>query len=751
VNGTRRFYDWLAVVAILSIAIGYTISVLWHNAQLGYSNQSYDIYAEHYPGIVYALRSLAEGHGLLWNRLQNCGVPFLPNSQQGTLYPLNLLFLLFDIPTAYFVLCAVHLSIGGLGTYFLCREYKLSPTAALCGGISFTIGHSCITLGTWLPATAMGAYIWVPTVMLLCERVLSKPTITRGICLGLALTIQLSLAYPQTLFYTYQLLALRALWEFSSLRTWPSFAVLRSLAIGLFLPLCLGAISLLPSLEFARGSVRGRELAANEVNIMPATWQAFRLSVSLRSAGDSLYGTIFSIFPTALVGFAIFGSRRTRIVAFYGGAAVLYLLLSFENPVATFYQHLPLGRVFREPIRFLWMAGFALNILVALGADAALGVARDGSSRLRLRLAAGGIAAVAGFAILGSTRPLAWEWALLAAGLAALAWAARSKKQAWLVVLPVLVALNLWAVAQLPFLTFLKDESVPYRNRDAFEFVKSRITLQERMYQYGSHPDFSIMPRSGMMFDVPSVTDYEPQATQRIASMWTWTLFDSPMTSINQFYYPIRAQPHNRALLDLLATRYIVIDATHQTVGWFRRNGFRNIWRRDNLLVYENLGALPRALYVPRVEVVSDPEVILKRLASGTVDSRRVALVESEPADGFTGHGGVGVGEVTIVADESEVLHLRVHASDEGFLSLTDQFYSGWEASVNGSPAPITRANYAFRIVRVPAGDSEIVFTYRPLGVRLGAAISLVTALVLILYAGFRLRLRRGNPGAQPI
>jgi hypothetical protein len=48
---------------------------------------AFDVYGYFYPNILYALRGLATGGGLLWNPDQNCGQPFFAISSVGLLYP----------------------------------------------------------------------------------------------------------------------------------------------------------------------------------------------------------------------------------------------------------------------------------------------------------------------------------------------------------------------------------------------------------------------------------------------------------------------------------------------------------------------------------------------------------------------------------------------------------------------------------------------------------------------------------------
>ena len=56
---------------------------------------------------------------------------------------------------------------------------------------------------------------------------------------------------------------------------------------------------------------------------------------------------------------------------------------------------------------------------------------------------------------------------------------------------------------------------------------------------------------------------------------------------------------------------------------------------------------------------------------------------------------------------------------------LSDRWYPGWKASVNGADVPVLRANGVFMAVPVPAGVSDVEFHFTPGSVVLGAAISL--------------------------
>jgi hypothetical protein len=85
---------------------------------------------------------------------------------------------------------------------------------------------------------------------------------------------------------------------------------------------------------------------------------------------------------------------------------------------------------------------------------------------------------------------------------------------------------------------------------------------------------------------------------------------------------------------------------------------------------------------------------------------------------------------------------LRLHAARPGLVYCSETFFPGWRAVVNGHPAPILAANYAFRAVPVPAGEVIVELSYYPPGLSAGLAVTLVAALMLPLLIFWRDRRR---------
>jgi hypothetical protein len=349
----------------------------------------------------------------------------------------------------------------------------------------------------------------------------------------------------------------------------------------------------------------------------------------------------------------------------------------------------------------------------------------------------------------------AWEWTLLCAtvlicGASAAVPAGTSLAR---LLIPVLLFANLLILDWRPSVMLPKDETPLYDKREVFDFVRARLRPQDRIYLAGKPFDIGLQKKSATVYDIPAMIDHEPQAGRRYAELYVMLMRNAEMMGVNDYYFQNLSIPKNRPLLNLMAARYLILaefenepidSLTKPPLRWLKTITTQRhpALPPERVSVYENPAALPRAFYVPRVEVIREPRDVLRRLASDTHDPRSAALVEVMPSDGFLGSDGPGTGDVTIVRDRSEELVLHVTATQDGFLSLTDQYYPGWNVTVNGSPAEIMRANHAFRAVRVPAGESTVVFSYRPLSVLVGVLVTLVSVVALAGYGVIHVRTR---------
>jgi len=92
-----------------------------------------------------------------------------------------------------------------------------------------------------------------------------------------------------------------------------------------------------------------------------------------------------------------------------------------------------------------------------------------------------------------------------------------------------------------------------------------------------------------------------------------------------------------------------------------------------------------------------------------------------------------GQGQATVTQYATDNVRIHTTASADAWLVLSDTYYPGWVASVDGQPTTVLRGDVLFRAIAVPAGDHDVEFRFEPASVRLGLAISVVSLLLLIL------------------
>jgi hypothetical protein len=138
--------------------------------------------------------------------------------------------------------------------------------------------------------------------------------------------------------------------------------------------------------------------------------------------------------------------------------------------------------------------------------------------------------------------------------------------------------------------------------------------------------------------------------------------------------------------------------------------------------VWENDAAFPRAYVAPCAQPLPPRAEILAALR--TTDFRRIVLLEE--FDGTTAAADdASLRPANIVEYTPNRVIIDVAGDAPGHLVLSDPWYPGWTATLDGQPVPIRRANYLFRSVSVTAGTHRVEFRFEPASLARGRALSL--------------------------
>jgi hypothetical protein len=160
------------------------------------------------------------------------------------------------------------------------------------------------------------------------------------------------------------------------------------------------------------------------------------------------------------------------------------------------------------------------------------------------------------------------------------------------------------------------------------------------------------------------------------------------------------------------------------------RSDFQLIYRTNEVAVFENLDVLPRAFLVHAARV-QDDEQTLAEMQRYDFNPARVVLLANGATPLDAGGAQCDDESVRIVSYQPERVVIAARARADAYLVLTDTWYPGWTARLDGAEVPLARANLIFRAVRVPPGEHEIVFEYRPVSLWLGASVSAFALLLL--------------------
>lgn len=150
--------------------------------------------------------------------------------------------------------------------------------------------------------------------------------------------------------------------------------------------------------------------------------------------------------------------------------------------------------------------------------------------------------------------------------------------------------------------------------------------------------------------------------------------------------------------------------------------------------IFENQAASPRAFLVPAVTPIADADAALALMRRGAIDPLRHAVVEGNPPGPFSFPGSKGA-TATITAYNAQQVRIEVNAADPSFLVLTDAFYPGWNATVDGRPVPVYPTDLAFRGVAIPAGHHHVEIYYQPASFRYGLVFAGLAAILLVVVA----------------
>ena len=582
---------------------------------------------------------------------------------------------------------------------------------------------------------------------------------------------------------------------------WPRWKPVALVVFATAIAAGIAAFQILETLRAARRSVR------KTISYETFSEGAFSFSLAWKSLVEPLnhhIDVITYVAPLALIlaviGFVVAVRRigdDPRPV-FWLGIAVLawVLMLGNATPLNPLIYHIPFLNRFRVPSRHAFEWTFAVAILAAYGWDAlrerGLRLAAPRTERRTIVIVVTALLLCVIAAVFwwlssnpeaGSLNPtpsgfhapyVLWK-ALLAVLTFVVVWlGTQIVGQRWRTAL--LVAVILLACFIEPYILIARWDNAYYLSPERmfkpgtatafltqFPPEQNRVFTEDRPYLDLNVPYTLIdEPNITALHGVHNVDGYEPFVMERYSvalgdGQWNdvkrvISIAPNPglmspashvLDLLNTTYVTSLAAPGSTAarLLSARATDPQTASAASQSERWEIAHA------EDHLVILSNRKALPRAWLVDRAESVTGVEALRRIRGESELpfDPRRTALLEV-PRSELPILPGVGLSTdsgARVVKYEPARLIIETTANQPSVLVVSEMWYPGWVAKVDGIPTTIHATNFLLRGVVLPTGVHRIEMRYTAPAARAGAIISILSLLLVIAIAIVEIRRQR--------
>jgi hypothetical protein len=764
--------DWLVLLGLFALAILAWSRVLFVK-QWSFGIET-DFIRQFYPARVYAANSLASGVFPLWNPYVLGGQAFFASYQTAMLYPFNLLMVgLYaaagaTVPLkALCVFVVFHFFLAGAFTYVAARDLDCGKAGSGVAAITFMFCGFMVAHAGHMNQVSSAA--WIPLIFFLFNRALTRRRFSYAVGAGLAMAVALLAGHLQSVFYLCALLAGLVLFRaWQHYRSEPDSSGIvfgiAALAVTVVIGGGLAAAQLFPTYELIGLSTRSRiPLEIAQTSSLPR-WQAVNLvfpkffgtNPDNYTGGWLMWETYgYAGIVGGVLGFVALLRRRRGFVLFLWAALVISLILALGPGGYLFTLLFKMGLFvnrFHDPARILVIFGFASALLAGLGADHIVrafkeeGGVRYGAvvrlvgflSALLLIV----VAALSGFLLARTGKPtqnaiafksmiLPTVLVLLFFGFLLLARRLDFHDSVLAFGIILLVAVDLIAL-NVPWVMVEVNPSDLYGDRGASGFVAAQAGI------FRVETDAQTMYKSldnGAVYGLEKASGDDSLVLEDYYNYREIILPQvSPGVQIGLFYEGAVNSPMLDALNDVYFMTRQPIHPKLLAPGKLTLVGFVG-----GIYVYRNTTALPRAWMSDARAYSTNARVYDELLRTRGKDMRTTALVVMPKVASANGEGALVPavkGNVQVVKRSSERLVLSTDPADKGLLVVSEMYYPGWQAYVDGKKAETFKTDLALRGVMLAGGQRKVEFRFESGSLRKGILVSLVVAALLVLYLG---------------
>jgi len=710
-------------------------------------------------------------HGALpfWNPYLLSGLPFITNMQASMFYPLGFLYYIVPPDLAYGYSTILHCILGSLFMYLFMRRLSASPAASLISAFVFSfngyfMGH--LYAGH---LSFVQNYVWLPLIFCLLMQFSGTMHFKYAVAGGLILGVQILGGFPQIAFYTilacllfcfFQIMVfIRAHLHDRALKM--GFGLLLFLLVGF----ALAAVQVLPTMEFVGLSTRAGGVSyafATYESLNPKEILAFLVPEIFGNPIDGSYWRSEEFwhfwescgYAGILPLFLIFiktgspGMNRTRMFFVMLIVLSLFLALGRYNPLYPLVYKLPGFSSFRIPAQIIFLYVFGIAVVSGLGFHAMEEKGwRFGKGMVVFSFVIGAVILIFVLGLVlapfdlffqlfknfsegpvthANLEPLydrismsAYKGALLFFG--SLLFIMVHKRK----------TINPWGL-RIGACTLVIMDLYLFGAQFVRTHAFSSPTIKQTIVsQLNRKPDQGrvvtrshlFLPNDGLLYEFPSILGYDPLLLRRYVR---YIQFSQNQNQDDHVVNLSGIRNPNTKLMKLLNVKQVVLG--------------EKILDQDNHTGYFRI--VNRAVVKPHDEV-------LTFMKSDAFDPQREVLLEENQQqrsivpreDGPISASG------SVTAYHNESIQIQTSSDQPGYLVLSEMFYPGWRATVDGIKAEVIRGDYLFRVIPLDKGEHDVHLYFVSWPFRVGVVISLLTLMVSLWFIGGKQKRRTASKG----
>ena len=716
-----------------------------------------------------------------WNPYIFSGMPYWAHFESTIFYPLGILFWLISPERAFGFTVLFHLLLGCALMHVLSKSFFSSPWASFVASAVFVLNNFLMATLYDGQMHRIFCYLWIPLILYLLNKALTSPSPWfHGSLAGAAWGAQILAGAPQDAFYTFLASSLFLAWNLKRPLKAPrhNARVFIILVLLFFFGSGLAAIQLLPAFEFMGQSVRASLGRYDLITLGSYPPEALITALLPRFFGNYVYADywvsgvpwsipLYNLYVGILPLFLLFfltrdHSQGGKMLGFSASLALIALVLALgsHTPVYQWVSIVPGFDKIRAPAKIIMLWAFAMAMLAGKGMDDLI---RMGEKSFRRR---GCVALCCSLLLAGlnfffllnpSLVLRVFSPFILAEAIPSMMSHAGGlilNEFHRLVVISLALVLLFFLLIRLrhhrhqSFILFViggilvldlghvnwgavryKDELYDW-TLQAKTGLDNTIGKDKELYRVGSF-EFGMGPNIEMVMGYQTVAGYTPLFLHRYYEYINFYTDEPLMEAWVYFFYG--RHPKTR-LMDLLNLKYeILYDQGTYTI---------------------RSTCLPRAFLVPDHDVLERSEV-LHRLIRPDFDPKKTVLFEKEDEPlGLRPKASLEAGPpglARILSYRPDRLAIETDSPAYRYLFLSEVFYPGWKAFIDGHPTRILRGNYLFRVLEIPEGRHQVLLEFDPWTIKAGTGITLLTALLLFAIPVFCRQRRRASPEYGPV